>query len=563
MLTAVFTACSSETESISPASRTIHFSATIGPLETRALSESGDIIAASWAKNEKIALIYSVNGVSKKSTGTVDEVVDGKATIKAELDADVADGAEVNVIYPASAADETAVKADLLTNQDGSLASISTALDVRTGSGTLAISANNKASFRSTPALNAAFAICKFSIKNNDQALKVDKLTITSNSNLVTTVTPADAASTLYIALKPSTAPMKFTATSNGSTYLASATAKLTAGHFYKPTMNMTLNVSGGNSRWMENLRDDFKIGAMSIPGAHAANCNTLTQDLSIEELWKAGVRAFDIHTEMVDNTLYCKYQGNSSKTVETFFGEIISKLDSNPREFALVLVYEPTEDSVGSGWINAFRALLKTHHSYILDEFHCGIILSQVRNKIVLLSRPAYYTANEGDMRKLVYTETNQSGLEVPERAPIGGLCLDWNNSDDLGDQKGTGAMNKHGAIIDLWTQDYCNVANQTLKSSAITNMMDAAIERDLNEAVPSFVLNYTSVIASSAAGYRASAGTNNKVALDKLNSLSGSKGVGVVFMDYAGVDNSEGVATYGAQLVQKLIDRNPKSSN
>jgi len=567
MLTAFAASCSLDEDFVSPSSRTIHFSATIDAIQpsSRVLSENGNTIEASWAENEQVAFIYSVNGDSKISVGTVTKVVNGKATINAELDAGVANGAAVNVIYPASAADETtfAVKTDIISVQDGSLASISTAKDVRTGSGTLAISGGSNASFGTAPTLKAEYAICKFTIKNNDQALNVDKLIITSNGTLLTTVMPVSATSTLYVALKPSTDAMKFTATSNGSTYIASATAKLTKGHFYRPTMNMTFNGSTANGSWMTNIAGTTKISALSIPGAHAANSTSYTQGLSIAELWNAGVRAFDIHTAMVDNTLQCKYQGNTSKTVAAFFGEIIEMLVANPSEFALVLVYEPVQDYIlteGSAefkWIDAFRSLLISHASYVYDNFTGVDNLDGVRGKIVLLSRPPYYSTVPSDMSELVNT------FDVPVRAPIGGFCLNWNNSPLLASQQETNVINKSGNIFSLWTQDYCNVTDPSAKSSAITNLMDAASGRDLNTAAPPFVLNYTSVVASSAADYRTGAGTYNKVALDKLDNLSGAKGVGVVFMDYAGVENSGGVATYGAQLVQKLIDKNSASSN
>ncbi len=569
MLAALFTACSPEMEILPPVSQTIHFSVTMDPFETatRALSENGTTIAASWEKGEEIALVYSVNGVSQKSTGTVTDVVDGKATIKAELVTGVTDGAEVSVIYPASAVDESSfdVNANLLTTQDGSLESISKDLDVRTGSGTLAISANNTASFGTAPTLNAKFAICKFNIKSNDVALNVDKLLIASNSTLITTVTPAAATSTLYVAMKPSKDPMTFIATANGSTYLASATAKLTAGHFYKPAMNMKLNVPGENANWMAEIPGDSYIGNMSIPGAHAATCKTLTQDLTIEALWNAGVRAFDIHTEMVGDELRCKFQGLSSMTVDGFFGEIARMLAAHPDEFALVLVYDPVqeynitdENSSVYKWIKAFRDVLKEYYSCIWDDFFSRTILKNVRGKIVLLSRPAYYSVNQKDMQDLLHTYPS------PEdgRAPIGGFCLDWNNDVSTDEQKKTQVMNKQCATGGLWTQDYCDVKNPDDKKSAIANMMDAAISDrpDWNSANPPFVLNYTSANASSADGYRSNAGNYNLAALGKLNGLDGSNGVGVVFMDYAGVDYSEGKSTYGALLVQKLIDRNPK---
>ena len=60
---------------------------------------------------------------------------------------------------------------------------------------------------------------------------------------------------------------------------------------------------------WMSRLPDDAYVAALSIPGAHDAatgsgwaglngpigNLFAKTQDLSLQALWDAGIRAFDL----------------------------------------------------------------------------------------------------------------------------------------------------------------------------------------------------------------------------------------------------------------------------
>ena len=224
----------------------IPFSATISIGHndaTKALTESGNTIVATWAVDETVALIHN----SVKDVMTVSAVNEGVATITGTVTHSPSDGDDVTVIYPASAADGTTgnIKADLLYAQNGLLTgdgSIAANYDARIGTGKLKVS-GTKASLNGNMTLDNQFAIFKFTIKNTDGSatIKVKSLTITiGEQNYV--ITPASATSVLYAALPAiSGQAVIFTATgSNDKTYTASkASITFTAGKYYQSVIKI------------------------------------------------------------------------------------------------------------------------------------------------------------------------------------------------------------------------------------------------------------------------------------------------------------------------------------
>ena len=213
-LATMMAACTSDetsTQQTAPKGEGIPFSATIttGSL-TRALTEAtdGKAIDAAWADGEQVALIYGdqvdVMDVTKNDDGT--------ATIGGNLTTTPDDGSAVTVVYPASAVDATtkAVKADLLAAQDGLLATIASKLDLRQSSGATFKVAAQHASLNGTVALATQLAIVKFSLQDaKGEAVKAKSFVIKDGAetpNVITTVTPADDASDLSVAMRPASA---------------------------------------------------------------------------------------------------------------------------------------------------------------------------------------------------------------------------------------------------------------------------------------------------------------------------------------------------------------------
>lgn len=248
VLALAMAACSNDTEQPAAVQAScpgggIPFSATITTgSQTRALTENttDHTLDAAWATGEKVALVYGE---------TLDEVTvtrndDGTATITGSLTGSPKQGDAVTVIYPASAVDATtkAVKTDLLSAQDGTLATIATSLDLRQSDGaTLTVGADH-ASLNGTVTLSNQLAIVKFSLSYGSIPLAAKTLTVKDgDGNTLTTVKPSEAASDLYVAMAPATAAT-FRLEASDGTFLyvyEKSGVTLTAGKYYQSPVTL------------------------------------------------------------------------------------------------------------------------------------------------------------------------------------------------------------------------------------------------------------------------------------------------------------------------------------
>lgn len=237
----------------------IPFTATISMGEsasTRALAENGSGgLTATWATGEKVALIYTVGSTPTKTDAEVTKQADGTATISATLETGATNGSDVTIIYPATAADGTTGKvlANLLTAQDGTLATIATNYDVRKGTGKLSINAGkatvNNGTAGTTVALTNQFAIWKLTLGNDAKNLCImaDNVPIAG-----ATLGTADKEFTVAV---PAVSSKKVTITivandeSNNCYYFSKYGVKIAAGKYYQssPTMK-TLGTSDSES---------------------------------------------------------------------------------------------------------------------------------------------------------------------------------------------------------------------------------------------------------------------------------------------------------------------------
>ena len=217
-------ACSNEDNAIEQQpqmARGIPFTATISlgnSASTRALEEiapNGDNpngrIVATWAENEKVALIYTVGSTTFATPATVTPQTNGTATLSATLQSEAVNGSDVTIIYPASAVDETTkdIKTDFLAGQDGTLAGIAANFDVRKGTGKLSISGGKATVYDGTPGtlvkLENQYAILKFTLQDIRGAIgaadfKASELKV-SSSTLNKSFSPSTASGEYYIAL--------------------------------------------------------------------------------------------------------------------------------------------------------------------------------------------------------------------------------------------------------------------------------------------------------------------------------------------------------------------------
>ena len=270
MLGAIFAACTKDEIIDEPqqgeAENVVHFTATLAPKDgsTRAITSSTDgdgkeILNVNWAKDEKIAVYYETTDGHATATATVTGVVDGVATIKADL-SDAIDGSTVKFVYPYWLAKDGEIDEDkLLNEQNGTLNkytnSISKQFDAATGSGTLSVSPG-KAVTTNRISLTNRCCICKFNLGLvnpqqgvNDYVIIIDF----EGSHSYVINTKPELLSKLYVAMLPETSaactimaigysdssfdtPLSF-----HKTFISNVT--LEAGKFYR-NVPITLNTS-------------------------------------------------------------------------------------------------------------------------------------------------------------------------------------------------------------------------------------------------------------------------------------------------------------------------------
>lgn len=244
----------------------IPFTATISAgdnVVTRALTESGNTLVATWKVGEKVALVHN----SRKDEMTVSEVNDGVATITGTITGSPSTGDAVIIIYPYTAADGSIYEAtgDLRDNVLGSQAnpqngkltgsdSIAEKYDVRKGSGTLKVS-DGTASLNGNVSLANQFAIFKFTVRqyNGTTAIRTKRLTITADGHkyFISNI-PTDV---LYVAL-PAVDGKKvifdvMADDGRNSTYTcAKLNTTFAAGKFYQVTLKMRQYALMGGVKW-------------------------------------------------------------------------------------------------------------------------------------------------------------------------------------------------------------------------------------------------------------------------------------------------------------------------
>jgi hypothetical protein len=251
------TACSdiqpiAEVEQSQPAEsqQPIIFTATIhAGAPTKGLTAGTDKITAEWVVGEKVALLYQSNGSNRqkvvaevKSVNTTTKA----ATIYAELTGTLTEGDEIPVtlVYPATAVSNYELDANVLKSQDGTFESVSSKLDVRTGTGTLLIGSDKKANLKKDVTLNTLYSIFLFTLtKSGGGTLSASSLEVTINSKTYT-ITPPNSGSkeVMYVVLPPiDHKAVSFKAVSGGvNYYFSNPSVSFGAGKYYASDLVMS-----------------------------------------------------------------------------------------------------------------------------------------------------------------------------------------------------------------------------------------------------------------------------------------------------------------------------------
>lgn len=200
-----------------------------------------------FAEGERMAVIYTntsqqrVKAVSNALTGS-DISNSGKgARFTVEL-TDPDKNQPVTYIYPAAMAkSDGTVNYDALATQDGSLANLAQTLDLCTYSGGWSGTA-----LPTDVALDNQLAVCKFSVKGSDGTTEIaGSITqfVVDDGSHTYTVNREAADGPIYVAMRPVTGDITFTATAGSYHYVRTVTGKtLAASHMYPVDLTMLLS---------------------------------------------------------------------------------------------------------------------------------------------------------------------------------------------------------------------------------------------------------------------------------------------------------------------------------
>lgn len=310
---------------------------------------------------------------------------------------------------------------------------------------------------------------------------------------------------------------------------------------------------------WQSHLCDSILLSSLSIPGAHdAATGEGLcfvagfgkTQSLTLSELWDSGVRAFDLRPAVSDGALkICHGPIKVRISFDDALEVICSKLKQNPTEFAIVLLREESEsenDEERALWPSAVGACIASLGDRAA-AFSSGMTVGDVRGKILFLSRSHYCGTAKGALIK-GWSHSAQGSCEARIVSSAG------------------------GAEEVLQVQDYYNTIGherQCNKSAAIKHFFNIAANAPACVWTINFLSGYSTLWLGipgvpTTAGYKRNAERQNAYALNCLNEQQ-KPAVGIVFMDFAGIDAVAGgiwhpaaFRVHGKTLVQTVIERN-----
>ncbi|MCR5130020.1 MAG: hypothetical protein K6C10_00985 [Prevotella sp.] len=326
----------------------------------------------------------------------------------------------------------------------------------------------------------------------------------------------------------------------------------------------MLTSVSLRAENWMSRLPDNTYVSVLSIPGAHDAATGSgweegmeslgdafaRTQGLTLDSLWSIGIRAFDLRP-----CVYEEYMNINHGIVPTnvhfedALRQLRDSLVANPSEFIIIhLLHESDGDQVENAYNERLLEVLNADDlkDYFVS-FKRDLKVSEMRGKILLLSRDVY--AN----------------------TPIGGFFRNWTGEANWGKQTQGRIIGPNNAIASLYMQDYSDTHGENgieTKIAAIERLLNFSTTYETKKATSCrWIFNFASAYSkmesvfgyevSTSEGYRDNATHTHAAILNYLQEHEAGP-TGIILMDFAGVEESEGYETRGKELVNALIDNN-----
>ncbi|MBQ8050458.1 MAG: hypothetical protein IJ197_02625 [Bacteroidaceae bacterium] len=322
----------------------------------------------------------------------------------------------------------------------------------------------------------------------------------------------------------------------------------------------------GQAENWQYRLPDKTFLSVVSIPGSHDSATGSgwasleafgdlfaRTQDLTIAEQWSLGVRAFDLRPCVYEDYLNINH-GIMPTTLhfEDVMAQLRDSLIANPTEFVVIhMLHETDGDQVENAYNTRIQQVLQSDElkDYLVG-FRRNLTVGDMRGKILILSRDKYASK------------------------PIGGFFQNWTGEANWAKQtqgKITGASTSSTYTANCYMQDYSDTHNAggvDTKIEALTRLLDYSTTHKTSSVLSIvWVLNFMSAYSkvqslfgtdvSTSEGYRDNASHTHAAMLDYLKTHTPGP-TGIVLMDYAGVDESDGYATRGKELVRAIIENN-----
>lgn len=317
---------------------------------------------------------------------------------------------------------------------------------------------------------------------------------------------------------------------------------------------------------WQHRLPDNTFISVVSIPGAHDAATGSgweegmeglgdryaKTQELTIAEQWTCGVRAFDLRPCVYETYMNLNHGIMPTRLhFEDVMLQLRDSLLQNPSEFVIIhMLHEKDGDQVSDAYNSHIVQFLKSEPiKDCLIDYKRGLTVGDMRGKILILSRDKYATT------------------------PIGGFLLNWKVDNVNWSEQTQGKIQGTNASMagTLYMQDYSDTHREggvQTKLDAIKKMLDYSTRYKTRTATGTrWIFNFASAYSkveslfgyeiSLSDGYRDNASHTNAFIVDYLRDNEPGP-TGIIMMDYAGVDESNGYTTQGKALVEAIINNN-----
>lgn len=315
---------------------------------------------------------------------------------------------------------------------------------------------------------------------------------------------------------------------------------------------------SDGNN-WITNLNDKIYVQQLSIPGTHDSGTKDVsfdlgrTQNLSIEDQFKMGIRAFDLRPayRVWPYSEFYIYHGitRTSYKFEDVLSYFKKQLDANPGEFVLIQMRHESEllpvaingvdtEKNTNKWDEIYN-VLKKFDDFIV-QWKPDLTIGECRGKMIIFTRNDYKNRSKAAL-VTGFGDNNRSEatLSCNGRSSVYYVQDYYKTGSDGGKQK---------------LQYLYGLYDTTWKFNQATNNFPWALNH---------TSGYTSTwIAGTTDAYVANA---KNVILPFYNYITSTSQVGptgIVFMDYVGSRSVKGNLNsgkvYGDLLPAAIIDQN-----